>query len=208
MPVFSESTLKSIALFAIVLAIAMWTTSIAGCGAAGIGAAASAAGPMAMTATEGTAIMKAKNEDTENEKGPTDDDVLKCEQLVHHPPGVEEIRRAEDLAIETREMRLEPAGQSYRWVVYRSRGSTPEGWRRQNKLDNLHFNPPLYYLLPDKKSRYLAYSISVPESPQDSEVMMTVADDFGAKTGNFEWRGKQYTYSVSKNLPCFPRPEE
>jgi hypothetical protein len=206
MRTFFESALQLAAQSAGVLVLGSWICSIAGCAAAGIGAAASAAGPVAMTATEGVAVVKSKDEETE--KGPSDDDVLKCEQLVHHPPGVEEIRRAADLAIESRELRLEPAGQSYRWVVYRSRGSTPEGWRQQNSLDKLHFNPPLYYLLPDKTTRYVAYAVSVPETPQDSEVMMTVADDFGSRAGNFEWHSKHFDYSVSKKLPCFPGPEE
>jgi hypothetical protein len=206
MRTFFDSILKSFSQSVFVVMLGIWISSTGGCGAAGIGAAASAAGPMAMTTTEGVAIVKSKDQDSE--KGPSEDDVLKCEQLVHHPPGVEEIRRAADLAIETRELRLEPAGQTYRWVVYRSRGSTPEGWRRQNSLDKLHFSPPLYYLLPDKTSRYLAYAVTVPETPQDSEVIMTVADDFGARTGSFEWRAKHFDYSVSKNLPCFKGPEE
>lgn len=137
-----------------------------------------------------------------------DDKVLKCQQLVHNPPGIEEIRRTQQLGIESREIRVERTAESYRWVVYRSRGSSPDGWRVQGKLDRLHFNPPLQFLLPNKDPQYLAYVPSVAETAQDSEQMMSVADNFGQKVGTFEWNGKHYTYTVSKHLPCFPEPEE
>ncbi len=137
-----------------------------------------------------------------------DDKALKCEQLVRNPPGIEEIRRTLQLAIESREIRVERTADSYRWVVYRSRGSAPNGWRAQNSLDKLHFDPALQFLLPDKNSVYLAYAPSVAETPQDSEQMISIADDFGQKIGTFEWNGKHYTYTANKHLPCFPEPEE
>lgn len=136
------------------------------------------------------------------------DKTLKCEQLVRNPPGIEEIRRTAQLGVESREIRVEPAASSYHWVVYRSRGSSPDGWRPQNALDNLHFNPALQYLLPDKEPKYLAYAPSVPDTPEDSEQLMSVAGNFGQKTGTFEWRGKHYIYTLTKHLPCFPEPEE
>jgi hypothetical protein len=37
---------------------------------------------------------------------------------------------------------------------------------------------------------------------------MSVADNFGPKVGTFEWRAKTFSYTVSKQLPCFPEPEE
>ena len=123
-------------------------------------------------------------------------------------PGIEEIRRTPQLGIESREIRVERTAESYRWVVYRSRGSAPDGWHPQSNLDKLHFNPALQYLLPDKEPQYLAYAPSVPETPQDSEQMMSIADNFGQKVGTFEWSGKYYTYTISKHLPCFPEPEE
>ena len=137
-----------------------------------------------------------------------EDKVLKCQQLVHNPPGIEEIRRTPQLNVESREIRIERTANSYRWVVYRSRGSAPDGWRSQNNLDKLHFNPPLQFVLPDKDPKYLAYVPSVAETAEDSEQMMSVADTFGQKVGTFEWNGKHYTYTVSKHLPCFPEPEE
>ena len=150
-------------------------------------------------------------ENSQSQQPSTDrdeDKTLKCEQLVRNPPGIEEIRRTPQLGIESREIRVERTADSYRWVVYRSRGSAPDGWRPQNNLDKLHFNPALQFLLPDKNPQYLAYAPSLAETPQDSEQMMSIADNFGQKVGTFEWNGKYYTYTISKHLPCFPEPEE
>lgn len=176
-------------------------------------AAVQTAAPLALSATEQIASVGAKaksgnDDESSGKEGDDEDATAKCEQLAHHLPGVEEIRRTPKLDIESREVRLERTGESYQWVVYRSRGSSPEGWHDQRRLDGLHFNPPLQYLLPDKTSRYLVYTLAVPETAEDSELMMTVADDFGAKVGTFEWRDQRYTYTVSKKLPCYPEPDE
>ena len=159
-----------------------------------------------MTLTEGASVMNSQS--TEPKYDRDEDRTQKCEQLVRNLPGVEEIRRTPSLAIESREMRLERTAESYRWVVYRSKGSSPDGWRTQNGLDKLHFNPPLQDLLPDKNPAYIAYVINIAETPDDGERMMSVADNFGPKIGSFEWRAKTFSYTVSKHLPCFPEPEE
>src|ERR1700693_1231009 len=113
-----------------------------------------------------------------------EDKTLKCEQLVRNPPGIEEIRRTE-AGVESREIRVESTGDGYRWVVYRSRGSAPDGWHPQSHVDRLHFNPTLQSLLPDKEPQYIAYAPTVAETPQDSEQMMSIADTFGKTTGTF-----------------------
>ena len=140
-----------------------------------------------------------------------EDRTLKCEQLVRHPPGIEEVRRAQN-GVETREIRLESTGEGYRWVVYRSRGSAPDGWHSQNHLDRLAFDPSLQYLLADKNPQYLAYAPTIAETPQDSEQMISIADTFGQKVGTFEWQGKgesrHFNFTLTKHLPCFPEPEE
>lgn len=155
---------------------------------------------------EAAAVENSQSQQPSTDKD--DDKTLKCEQLVRTPPGIEEIRRTPQLGIESREIRVERTAESYRWVVYRYKGSAPDGWRSQNSLDKLHFNPALQFLLPDKKPQYLAYAPSVAETPQDSEQMMSIADNFGQKVGTFEWGAKHYTYTVSRHLPCFPEPEE
>ena len=141
-----------------------------------------------------------------------EDKTLKCEQLVRNPPGIEEVRRTPQLGIESREIRIERTADGYRWVVYRSRGSAPDGWHSQSHLERLNFDPALQYLLPDKTPQYLAYAPTVAETPQDSEQMISIADTFGQKVGTFEWKGKDstrhFTYTIAKHLPCFPEPEE
>jgi hypothetical protein len=100
--------------------------------------------------SESTAVGNSQPNQSSYDKD--EDRTLKCQQLVRNPPGIEEIRRTASLGIESREIRVERTADSYRWIVYRSRGSAPDGWRPQNKLDNLRFNPALQYLLPDKTS--------------------------------------------------------
>jgi len=201
-----EITLSLALHFTAASLLGLWMISISGCAAAGASAAASAAGPAAMTLTEGAAVVNSQSAEPKYDRD--EDRTQKCQQLVRNLPGVEEIRRTPTLAIESREMRLERTAESYRWVVYRSRGSSPDGWRTQNGLDKLHFNPPLQDLLPDKNPAYIAYAIGIAETPEDGERMMSVADNFGPKVGTFEWRAKTFSYTVSKQLPCFPQPEE
>lgn len=180
--------------------------SLHGCAGAAAGAAATSAIPLAMTSTEMAAVTHAQNTESAGEK---EEDALKCNQLVNHPPGVEEVRRTPDLSLESREIRIEPTGGvGGMWVVYRSRGSSPQGWHRQKALDKLHFNPPLEYLLTDKKPQYLIYAPAVADSIHDSEIMMSLADNFPDRVGSFEWNGKRYDYTLSKKLPCFANPQD
>ncbi len=186
------------------VAMGLWFFSISGC--ALLGKSSSHDTETLPASSEATAVENSQSHQPNTDKD--EDRVLKCEQLVHNPPGIEEIRRTPQLGIESREIRVERTSDSYRWVVYRSKGSAPDGWRPQNALDKLHFNPALQFLLPDKDPQYLAYAPSVAETAQDSEQMMSIADDFGQKAGTFEWNGKYYTYTISKHLPCFPEPEK
>lgn len=187
-------------------AIAFLLFAMPGCGAMSNSSSSSHDTETLPASPEAVAVENSQSHQPSTDRD--EDKVLKCEQLVRNPPGIEEIRRTPQLGIESREIRVERTSDSYRWVVYRSRGSAPDGWRPQNSLDKLHFNPALQFLLPDKDPQYLAYAPSVAETPQDSEQMMSVADNFGPKVGTFEWNGKHYTYTASKHLPCFPEPEE
>jgi hypothetical protein len=186
-------------------AIGAWLFSIPGCALMGKSSSQQNSEPIPAS-SDAAAVANSQSKQPSTDRD--DDKELKCEQLVHNPPGVEEIRRTPQLGIESREIRVERTADSYRWVVYRSRGSSPDGWRAQNSLDKLHFNPALQFLLPDKDPKYLAYAPNVAETPQDSEQMISIADTFGQKVGTFEWNGKHYSYTASKHLPCFPEPEE
>lgn len=177
-----------------------------GCAAGGLaGIAAQAVAPVALsgaqiasTAHGGPPITQDTNKD---EAG------LKCQQVQNTPPAVEEIREALDGSIESREIRLSGSGGTPKWVVFRSRGSSPDGWHRQTALEKLHFNPPLTEVVTDGKPQFLAYTLNVPETQEQSEEMMSIADEFGAHAGNFEWNGKSYGFAITETLPCFPGPE-
>jgi hypothetical protein len=189
----------------IALAMGLWILSLTGCGMMD---SPSASNPTEVVPITPEAAAVANSQAKQPTVDKDEDKNLKCEQLVRNPPGIEEIRRTPELGIESREIRVERTADSYRWVVYRSRGSAPDGWRTQGALDKLHFNPALQFVLPDKKPQYLAYAPMVPETPQDGEQVLSIADTFGPKVGTFEWNGKHYSYTVSRRLPCFAEPEE
>jgi hypothetical protein len=192
------------------LVMALWLISIPGCSALHSSADSNANGSETVPISpQEAAVANTVSKQPDYDKD--EDRTLKCEQLVRHPPGIEEVRRTKN-GVESREIRLESTGEGYRWVVYRSRGSAPDGWHPQNHLDRLRFDPALQYLLPDKNPQYLAYAPTVAETPQDSEQTISIADTFGQKVGTFEWQGKSearhYNFTLTKHLPCFPEPEE
>ncbi len=160
-----------------------------------------------MTATQGIAVAHAQAVSSQREEDGGDDSEARCEQLLHAPPGIEEIRRRSDGSLESREIRLDLSGESGRWVPYREKGTSAEGWREQSTIARLKFSPPLYGAIPEKDSRFLVYAKAVAETPQDSEQMMSVAEQSGKRTGTFDWRGKTYSYTLIDKLPCFAGPE-
>jgi hypothetical protein len=196
----------------VVITAALWIGSMPGCAAMHNSSDSSSSNGTETVPVSPEAAGVANTLSHQGGYDKDEDRTLKCEQLVRNPPGIEEIRRTPNLEIESREIRVESTGDGYRWVVYRSRGSAPDGWHSQSHLDRLHFDPTLQSLLPDKTPQYIAYAPTVAETPQDSEQMISIADTFGQKAGTFEWKGKDtsrhYTYSISKHLPCFPEPEE
>ncbi len=169
--------------------------------------AAGAALPLAMTATQGIAVAHAQAVSQHEEESGGDDSIARCDQLLHAAPGVEEIRRTSDGSLESREIRLDLSGANAKWVPYREKGTSPEGWRAQSTIARLNFSPPLYGVIPEKDSRFLIYAKGVAETPQDSEQMMSVAEQSGKQAGTFKWRGKIYNYTLIDKLPCFAGPE-
>lgn len=177
--------------------------SLCGCFAGAAGAAL----PIAMTATQGIAVAHAQAVSNEKEERGGDETEARCEQLLHAPPGIEEIRRRSDGSLESREIRLDLSGEHGRWVPYREKGTSAEGWRAQSTIARLTFSPPLYGAVPEKDSRFLVYAKTVAETPEDSEQMMGVAEQSGNQSGTFKWRGKLYNYTLIDKLPCFAGPE-
>jgi len=192
------------------VAMAFWLISMPGCSSLHNSSDANLNGSETVPISpQAAAVANSLSKHPEYAKD--EDRTLKCEQLVRHTPGIEEVRRAPN-GVESREIRLESTGEGYRWVVYRSRGSAPDGWHSQSHLDRLRFDPVLQSLLPDNEPQYLAYAPMIAETPQDSEQMISIADTFGQRVGTFEWQGKDETrhfnFTLTKHLPCFPEPEE
>lgn len=169
--------------------------------------AAGAALPIAMTATQGIAMAHAQAVSKDQEASGGDEAEERCEQLLHAPPGIEEIRRRSDGSLESREIRLDLSGEKGTWVPYREKGTSAEGWRAQSTIARLNFSPPLYGAIPEKDSRFMVYAKTVAETPQDSDQMVSVAEQSGKRTGTFKWRGKSYNYTLIDKLPCFAGPD-
>ncbi len=129
-------------------AMGLWFFSLPGCSLMSNLSGPSHGAEMLPPPPEAAAVENSQSQQPTTDRD--EDKMLKCEQLVRNPPGIEEIRRTPQLGIESREIRIQRTADSYRWVVYRSRGSAPDGWHTQNNLDKLHFNPALQFLLPDK----------------------------------------------------------
>lgn len=169
--------------------------------------AAGAALPIAMTATQGIAVAHAQAVSKSDDERGGDEAETRCDQLLHAPPGIEELRRRSDGSLESREIRLDLSGEQAKWVPYREKGTTAEGWRAQSTIARLDFSPPLHGAVPVKDSRFLVYAKGVAETPLDSEQMIGVAEQSGTQTGTFLWRGKTYNYTLIDKLPCFAGPE-
>ncbi len=131
----------------------------------------------------------------------------RCAQLLKAPPGVEEIRIGRTGAIESRELHLVQSEPHPQWVVYRHKKSAPDGWRPQPRIAALHFVPPLRGILPNDEPRYLAYAVTIADQLADGERMMSVVENFGSRTGTFQWRNRTYSYVLVKKLPCFSGPQ-
>jgi hypothetical protein len=133
-------------------------------------------------------------------------DTQRCAQLANMPPGIEEVRSTPDGAIESREIRLDESGPHPQWVVYRTKNSSPEGWRSQPRIARLDFVPPLKEALAAGESRFLVYAVVVADKPDESEKMVSAAENFGQQGGSFKWQSRVYRYTLVAKLPCFPGP--
>src|SRR5437588_9757411 len=112
-----------------IFAICTWVFSIAGCASMSASSEPSNANGSEVLPAPPEAAAVANSQSAQPTYDKDEDKTLKCEQLVRNPPGIEEIRRTPQLGIESREIRVERTPESYRWVVYRSKGSAPNGWR-------------------------------------------------------------------------------
>lgn len=127
-----------------------------------------------------------------------------CDQLVSATPGVEELRTSHGV-IESRQWTLAANGSAPRWAFVRAKDSAPDGWAPKPGIDKLDFQPPLEPLLTAGANHFLAYAPVERMSLADSQESAAMKAVFGAAQGYFTWRGRKYSYTLTSELPCFPR---
>ena len=126
-----------------------------------------------------------------------------CDQLAAATPGVEELRATHG-SIESRQWTLIANGSAPRWAFLRAKDGPPDGWAPKPGIAKLDFQPPLEPALTAGSSHFLAYAPVESESLQDSQKSAAVRQVFGAAQGDFTWRGRKYSYTLTSELPCFP----
>jgi hypothetical protein len=129
-----------------------------------------------------------------------------CDQLATAAPGVEELRINQGV-VESRQWTIVANGSEPQWTYLRAQDSSTEGWAPKPGLDKLDFPPPLEPVLATHSSLFLAYAPIDNYSASDSQRSATVSAVFGAAQGNFIWRGRKYSYTLTPDLPCFARPQ-
>ena len=125
-----------------------------------------------------------------------------CDQLAAATPGVEEIRINQG-AVESRQWTLIGDGNAHRWVFVRAPDASADGWAPKPGLDKLNFQPPLEPALTAGSSHFLAYGPVQTGDVADSQKSATIRDLFGAPQGEFTWRGRKYSYTLTPELPCY-----
>ncbi len=127
-----------------------------------------------------------------------------CDQLVSATPGIEELRINQG-NVESRQWTLLGNGSDHRWVFVRAPDSSTGGWAPKPGLDKLNFQPPLEPALTAGSSHFLAYAPVQADSLDQSQKSDTIREVFGAAQGEFIWRGREYSYILTPELPCFPQ---
>ncbi len=127
-----------------------------------------------------------------------------CDQLAAATPGVEELRINHG-SVESRQWTLIANGSARRWVFVRPVDGPPDGWAPKPGLDKLNFQPSLEPALTAGSSVFLAYAPIESQTLDDSQKSATEREVFGPAQGNFTWRGRKYSYTLTPELPCFPR---
>ena len=134
---------------------------------------------------------------------PKEEPLEHCDQLAAATPGVEEIRNNHG-TIESRQWGLFANGSSPRWAFVRPKDGPPDGWAPKPGIAKLDFQPPLDSALSPGSRHFLAYAPVESRSLEDSQKSATVSEFFGAAQGDFTWRGRKYSYTLTSELPCFP----
>jgi hypothetical protein len=128
-----------------------------------------------------------------------------CDQLASATPGVEELRINQGGAVESRQWTLLGNGSAHRWVFVRAPDADAHGWAPKPGLDKLDFQPPVEPTLTSGSSHFLAYAPVQTEDLAESKESDSIREVFGSAQGEFTWRGRRYSYTVTPELPCFPQ---
>ena len=139
-----------------------------------------------------------------NASNPSGENQQTCDQLATAPPGVEELRINQG-NVESRQWTLIGNGSDHHWVFVRAPDASAGGWAPKPGLDKLDFQPPLETALATGSSHFLAYAPVQSQSPGESDKSATISQVFGAPQGEFTWRGRKYSYTMTPQLPCFPQ---
>ena len=135
---------------------------------------------------------------------PTETPEEHCDQLTAATPGVEEIR-INGSSIESRQWTLVSDGSAPRWAFVRTSAGPSDGWAPKPGLDKLNFQPPIETFLAGGSSEFVAYAPIDSQTVDDGQKSAAAREVFGAPQGQFSWRGRTYSYTVTPQLPCFSR---
>jgi len=127
-----------------------------------------------------------------------------CNQLAAATPGVEELRSDRGL-VESREWLLVTNGSATNWTFVKTIDGPSDGWAPKPNIDKLDFKPPLEPSLSGRPTIFLTYAPVVSNTLEDSQQAATVREVFGSAQGEFTWHGRNYSYTMTTDLPCFPR---
>ncbi len=183
---------------AIALGIVALGASLSGCAAAAFANLA----PMGVAAAQMTAITAA--EQASGGADAKDDQSDRCDELVKTAPGVEEVRKAKDGSLESRQWRLTERDGKPIWIPVKTPSAPVDGWEPHSKrIASLKFTPPLADMLVPGEPEFIAYAPVTATTPAEGDQMASMTSSFGAGDGVFVFRGRSYSFVLVKELPCF-----
>ncbi|MHB8382944.1 MAG: hypothetical protein ACYDC3_11490 [Candidatus Binataceae bacterium] len=170
---------------------------------AGCALGLSTVAPAALSIGEYAGMQISKGPDR-NTAGPEDEQSERCDTLVQTPPGVEEVRKNNDDAIESRQWRLIDSGDGMKWSIAPEKTAPADGWQPKPGIAKLKFSPALApQLNRGGDPKFLAYAPEDTETIADSDQETTETEVFGPAIGRFQWHGRTYGYVLVDKLPCY-----
>jgi len=164
----------------------------------------SAVKPVAPTQQQMQAFSEQQTALRNEASHPTETPEEHCDQLTAATPGVEEIR-INGSSIESRQWTLVSDGSAPRWSFVRTSAGPSDGWAPKPHLDQLNFQPPIEPFLAGGSSEFVAYAPIDSQTVGDGQKSAVTREVFGPPQGQFSWRGRAFSYTVTPQLPCFSR---